>query len=144
MLCTQCTRLPSKLLPLCVDNLLFHSLCMHNSCTIIILCFCHPWLTLLLPNIPVSQRGGEPQQLLAFLQQKTVEKNAHIKELKSTTSGTSGVYCVCIVYMSACEECCRLCDNSIPFKVYKEKLRGAAYITVFDSVCHNFEKILVM
>ena len=36
--------------------------------------------------------------------------------------------------MSACEQCCRLCNNSIPFKVYNE-LRGATYITVFDGIC---------
>ena len=30
-----------------------------------------------------------------------------------------------MVYMSACEQCCRLCNNSIPIKVYK--LRGATY-----------------
>ena len=42
-----------------------------------------------------------------------------------------------MVYMSACEQCCRLCNNSIPFKVYNEKFRGATYITVFDGVCQN-------
>ena len=44
---------------------------------------------------------------------------------------------VCIVYMSACEQCCRLCNNSIPFKVYNEKFRGGTYITVFDGI-HQF------
>jgi len=29
-----------------------------------------------------------------------------------------------MVCMSACEQCCRLCNNSIPLKVYKEKFRG--------------------
>jgi len=39
---------------------------------------------------------------------------------------------VCIVYISVCEQCCRLCSNFIPFEVYNEKFRGATYVTVFD------------
>jgi len=28
---------------------------------------------------------------------------------------------VCMVYKSACEQCCRLYNNSMPFKVHNEK-----------------------
>ena len=36
-------------------------------------------------------------------------------------------------------------NNSIPFRVYNEKFRGATYIIVFDGVCNfNFQKILEM
>jgi len=42
-----------------------------------------------------------------------------------------------MVYMSACEQCCRLYNNSMPFKVYNEKFGGATYITVFDGICQT-------
>jgi len=37
--------------------------------------------------------------------------------------------------MSACEQCCRLCNNSIPLKVYNEKFRDATYISL--QICCN-------
>jgi len=42
--------------------------------------------------------------------------------------------------MSACVQgcSCRLCNNSIPFKVYNEKFRGATYITVYITSLRAF------
>ena len=49
--------------------------------------------------------------------------------------------CICIVYMSASEQCCRLCNNSILFEVCNEKIIGIIYIyiTVFDGICQYLE-----
>ena len=43
---------------------------------------------------------------------------------------------VCMYSAHECrEQCCRLCDNPILFKMYNEKFRGATYITGSDGVC---------
>jgi len=42
------------------------------------------------------------------------------------------------MYVSVLEQCCRLCSNSIPFKV-DEKFRAAI---VIDDVCQFLRKIL--
>ena len=100
-------------------------------------------LTLLQQKFAMPKEAENLQQLLVFLQQKTVEENAHIMELKKYHLQLQQV---CNVYMSVCEQCCRLCNNSIPFKVYNEKSRDATYITVFDGVCQfltTSRKILV-
>ena len=95
---------------------------MHNSCTI----FCLTRAKVLLPpltcsspspKVPCLEEAENLQQLLVFLQQKTVEENAYIKELKKYYFSYSRCVIVCMMYMSACEQCCRLCTNSIPFKV---------------------------
>jgi len=66
-----------------------------------------------------------------------------LRSSKSTTYSYSRcVMCVCLnmwvhvyVYMSAWEQCYRLCNNSILFKLYNEKFRSATYITMFAGVC---------
>jgi len=127
---------------------------MHNTCTI----FCKlkhfnlpplthssPAPTEVSPRRPCLKEAKNLQQLLVFPQQMTEEENAQIEKVKSATYSYSRCVmcvcvcvckclsaCVCIVYTSACKQCCRLCSNSILFKVYDEKFRAATYITVFD------------
>ena len=48
--------------------------------------------------------------------------------------------CVRIVYVSVCEQCCKLCNSSIPFKVDNEKLRDAI---MFGGVCEFLRKNVV-
>ena len=91
------------------------------------------------PRAPCLKEVENLHWLPIVLQQKTVRK---MHTSRSTTCRYSRcVNCVCehvyicIVYMSACEQCCRLCNNSILFKVYNEKFRCATYITVFDGIC---------
>ena len=75
-------------------------------------CFCHPWLTLLLPQqkfapCPLSQRGGEPSAATGLLQ------HGHIKELaqKVPLTATAGVQCVfvCVNIWIDMYECVHKC-----------------------------------
>ena len=118
------------LLPLCVDksgvSQLLHnfvSLCLTKAKVLL------PPLTHSspFPTAPCLKEAENLQQLPVFLQQKTVEENAYIMEIKYHFNYIRCVTCV-IVYMSACKQCCILCNNSYHL-VYNEKFRGATYIT---------------
>ena len=131
MLCTQCTSLPSKILPLCVDKSgasqplrNYTSLCLTKAKVLLsLLTHSSPF-----PIAPcLKEAENLLQQLPVFLQQKTVEENAYIMEIKYHFNYIRCVTCV-IVYMSACKQCCILCNNSYHL-VYNEKFRGATYIT---------------
>ena len=122
------------------------------------------------PRSP-SQRGGEPSAGSCLSPaEDSREENAHIKELKKYHLQLQQVCNMCVSmceHVSACEynyysahewvcmysahecreQCCRLCDNPILFKMYNEKFRGATYITVFDGICQfltTLRKLLIM
>ena len=140
------TNYHQKFLVLCVDKQPLHKCMTPDTCTITIffvhdlswVLLCYSWLTLLLP-----QQKFAPAATGLSLAEDSGGKCTHQGAQEVPLTTTAGVYTVCMcervsacvcIYMSVCEQCCRLCNHFILFKVSGEKFRGATYITVFDGI----------